>query len=141
MVPVHPFQITHVPAAEYRGAKMDGWGPKKNRSVSLYIRPKQKEFLMTPSGPILSGCRALVVIHSTLNSFDARADIRNSWLKFEGVKESGISVIFLVGRLKTNEAKTTGTVNSSIYSLQTLLKEEQTKHGDLLQVNNPERCN
>jgi hypothetical protein len=127
-------QITFVPASEYRGAKMDGWSPRKNRSMYLYIRPKEKEFLMTPSGSILSGCRALVVIHSTLNSFDARADIRSSWLKFEGIKESGISVIFLVGRLKTDGAK--NALDNSIHSLQTLLKDEQSKHGDILQVKN-----
>ena len=122
-----------MPPEDYRGAKMEGWGPKRNRSVPLYVRPEEKEFPMSPNSSVLSGCRVLVVVHSTLNSFDTRADIRNSWMKFDGLKELGVSVIFLVGRVKTDIFRSVGDTEQS---LQTLVQEEQDTYGDILQEKN-----
>jgi hypothetical protein len=126
-------KITFVKPEDYRGAKMESWGPRRNRSLPLYIRPDDNFFPLTPNRSVLTGCRILVVVHSTLNAFKARDDVRNSWLKFDGLKELGIAVIFLVGTVRINVFS----AREADHKFQKLLIEEQQKNGDILQENNP----
>ena len=105
---------------------MESWSPKANRSVPAYIQP---EFLITPNRSILTGCRILVVVHSTMIAFQSRADIRNSWLTFDGLTESGVGVIFLVGRMRLS-----GLSDSTRENLENKIKKESQLHGDILQV-------
>ncbi len=93
-------KLTYDSPERYKGPFVEGWPPKKNRHMPDYIRPQSDTFPVRPWRSHTKGASLLVVVHSTLTSFDARQGIRDTWGTYVSDPSYGIrnvSIIFLVG--------------------------------------------
>lgn len=82
----------------YKGPFVEGWPPSKDRYMPHYIKPGEDTFPIRPSKDHFKGCNLLVIVHSSIDAFNDRMGVRDTWLQYvtEGRVEN-VSVIFLIG--------------------------------------------
>ena len=130
-VDINRFPLTYMQASKYKGPIVEGWPPERNRSLDLYICPKEDTFPMTPTSNAIKNCKFLIMIHTLPDFFESRTGIRNTYGQYLSEKLAGnTSLLFIIGNLKkSNNDNYEGTWNK--------LKKEQEIFGDILQVSTP----
>ena len=74
------------------------------RYMPHYILPGEDNFSVKPSKAHFKYCKLLVIVHSTIDAFNDRQGVRDTWIQY--VTENrvqNVSVIFLVAKEKSGE--------------------------------------
>lgn len=91
-------KITYDNPDVYKGPFVEGWPPSKDRYMPRYIRPDEDTFPIRPPITHFFGCNLLVIVHSTIDAFNDRMGVRDTWLQYVTQNRvQNVSVIFLIG--------------------------------------------
>jgi len=97
-------KITFDDPNKYKGPVVEGWPPNSDRFMPHYIKPDEDTFSIKPSKAHFENCNLLVIVHSTIDAFNDRQGVRDTWLQYVTEdRVQNVSVVFLIAKEKSGE--------------------------------------